>query len=287
MMTPGLSYLSLENGLANTHPLGDALAEVEAAGFGAMELSIAEEGLITTSSDEAACAGFRETIDASGLIVESAATGLSWAHNPVSNDPEVRERSLRLHEAALERTAWLGCGAMLMVPGVVGSPLTPGEHVRPDHAMERVRVGVKRLLDTAERVNVDLCLENVWNGMFTSALEFRDFVDSIGSERLGVYFDVGNTLGYHQHPPHWIELLGHRIKRVHVKGFKHDFDWEGSYSFCALGAGDVPWPETLAALREIGYEHPLIAEMLPHKPGQAEATAKRLRGLLDAAGIDG
>ncbi|MEL7087781.1 MAG: sugar phosphate isomerase/epimerase, partial [Planctomycetota bacterium] len=68
--------------------------------------------------------------------------------------------------------------------------------------------------------------------------------------------------------------------RVHVKDFKHDFDWQGSYSFCRLGEGDVPWAETVAALRAVGYDRTVIAEMLPYQPGLVEHTGAALQKIL-------
>ena len=125
----------------------------------------------------------------------------------------------------------------------------------------------------AEEVGVDLCLENVWNGMFYSPLEFASFIDSFTSNRLGVYFDVGNVLGYHQHPPYWIELLGKRIKRVHIKDFTENFGFVGGYMFCPLGAGQVPWKDSMQALKAIGYDQTIVAEMLPWDPGQLQRTS--------------
>ena len=154
---------------------------------------------------------------------------------------------------------------MLFVPGVVKSPLS-ADLIRYDVAVQRAREAVKQLLDVAEKVGVDVCVENVWNGLFYSPLEFRDFVDSFDSKRLGIYLDVGNLLGYQQHPPHWIELLGQRIRRVHVKDFQDAFGFLGSYSFCALGAGQVPWQAVMAALRAVGYNSTLVAEMMPWDP---------------------
>lgn len=279
-MIPGISYWSMEQGLAGTHPIGAALSEAKAAGFAAIELALADQGVLTVTSTPSQCEAVRKQIDESGLHVSSIACGLSWAFNPVSEDRAVRDKSKALADEALRRTAWLGCEAWLYVPGIVGCPFVPAEKVRYDVAIRRCRENVKHLLDTAEAVGVDLCIENVWNGMFLSPVELRDFVDSFGSERLGVYFDVGNCLGYHQHPPHWIELLGARIKRVHVKDFKHHFDWQGSYDFCRLGEGDVPWAQTMTALRAIGYDKTLIAEMLPHSPGLIEHTATALGRIL-------
>ena len=280
-MIPGLSYWSLAGGLENTLPMGDALMMTRDAGFGALELAVAGDGVLTPDSTQSQCEDVRAQIDGSGLHVSTVASGMSWGANPVSNYEAVREASNAAIEKTLQRVAWLGCDAFLYVPGIVGCPFVPDQKVRYDLALQRCGDNLRRLLPVAETVGVDLCLENVWNGMFLSPLEFRDFIDSFGSDRLGSYLDVGNLLGYHQHPPHWIQLLQHRIKRVHVKDFKHDFDWQGRYDFCRLGEGDVPWPETVDALRAIGYDRTVIAEMLPPDPAVVQHTARALPELLN------
>lgn len=275
-MIKSVSYWSVRGGLEGTRPIAEAVNDAKAAGFAGIELCIGLEGVLTPATTQAECAAIRREIDRAGLIVQSLASGMTWALNPTSDDPEVRKRALDAAKAALQRAAWLGCDSLLFIPGIVRSPISPAECVRYDVAVDRARNVIKRLLDVADVVQVDVCIENVWNGLFYSPLEFSDFVDSIHSPRLGVYFDVGNVLGYHQYPPHWIEILGPRIKRVHVKDFKHNFDWNGSYSFCALGAGDVPWPETMSALRSIDYNRTLVAEMLPYRPGLLEETSREM-----------
>ncbi len=262
-MIKAISYWSMKDGLANTHPIDDALSQAKAHGFEGLELAIGTEGVLHIETTQAGCEAIRGQIDASGLAVQTLASGMSWAFNPVSDDPDVRARAVAAHDAALQRAAWLGCDALLFVPGVVNSPISPDEHIRYDHAVERAHDAVAQLLETAERVGVDLCIENVWNGLFYSPLELAAFIDGFNSDRLGVYFDVGNCLGYQQYPPHWIELLGSRIKRIHIKGFKDEFGFEGRYAFCGLLEGDVPWTQTMAALRGIGYDKTVVAEMMP------------------------
>lgn len=262
-MIKSISYWSMKDGLANTHPIEDALATAKAAGFAGLELCIGTEGILTTSTGQIDCERIRGKVEASELVVETLAAGLSWGFNPCSNDDATRKKSIELHAAALQRAAWLGCKAMLYVPGVVKSPISP-DLVRYDKALARAREAVKKLLDTAENVNVKLCVENVWNGLFYSPAEFIDFIDSFKSEHLGVYFDVGNVLGYHQHPPHWIEMLGERITRVHIKDYKESI---GSLNgFCDLMAGSVPWAESMQALKKVGYDSTVVAEMMPWDP---------------------
>ena len=261
-MIKGISYLSFENGLSNNEPIESALSQTKMHGFDALELSVSSEGVINTNSSKAECEMIRKRIDDSGVFVDSIATGMSWGVSPTSDDESIRKKSISLHQDALKVASYLDCKALLFVPGVVKSPISP-EIVRYDRALDRLREAINLMLPLAEDLNVDLCMENVWNGFFYSPIELRDFVDSFDSDRLGVYLDIGNLIGYQQHPPHWVELLNSRIKRVQIKDFQENFDWTGSFSFCDIGAGDVPWKETIEALKTIEYKSTIIAEMLP------------------------
>jgi hexulose-6-phosphate isomerase len=258
----GISYLSFENGLSNNESIESALSQTKKNGFDALELSVSSEGIINTNTSKAECEIIRKKIDDSGIFVDSIATGMSWGVSPTSNDRSIREKSIKLHQDALKVASFLDCKALLFVPGVVKSPISP-DIVRYDKALDRLREAINQMLPIAEDLNVDLCMENVWNGFFYSPIELRDFVDSFDSDRLGVYLDIGNLIGYQQYPPHWVELLNSRIKRVQIKDFQENFDWTGSFSFCDIGAGDVPWKETIAALNAIQYKSTIIAEMLP------------------------
>jgi hexulose-6-phosphate isomerase len=258
----GISYLSFENGLSNNESIESALSQTKKNGFDALELSVSSEGVINTNTSKAECEIIRKKIDDSGIFVDSIATGMSWGVSPTSNDRSIREKSIKLHQDALKVASFLDCKALLFVPGVVKSPISP-DIVRYDKALDRLREAINQMLPIAEDLNIDLCMENVWNGFFYSPIELRDFVDSFDSDRLGVYLDIGNLIGYQQYPPHWVELLNSRIKRVQIKDFQENFDWTGSFSFCDIGAGDVPWKETIAALNAIQYKSTIIAEMLP------------------------
>ena len=261
-MIKGISYLSFENGLSNNESIESALIQTQSNGFEALELSVSNEGVINTNLSESECSAIRQKINDSGVFVDSIATGMSWGISPTSDDAGVRKNSIKLHQDAIKVASHLDCKALLFVPGVVKSPISP-EIVRYDRALDRLREAINQMLPIAEDLDVDLCMENVWNGFFYSPIELRDFVDSFESNKLGVYLDIGNLIGYQQYPPHWVELLNSRIKRIQIKDFKENFDWTGSFSFCDIGTGDVPWKETISALKSIQYKSTIIAEMLP------------------------
>jgi hexulose-6-phosphate isomerase len=181
----GISYLSFENGLANTQSIESALAQTKTYGFDALELAISTEGVLKTSTTKAECEIIRQKIDDSGIFVDSLASGMSWGISPTSEDEATRNKSISLHKDALQVASNLGCKALLFVPGVVKSPIS-SEIVRYDKALDRIRDAINQLLPIAEDLDVDLCMENVWNGFFYSPIELRDFVDSFESNKLGV-----------------------------------------------------------------------------------------------------
>ena len=161
----------------------------------------------------------------------------------------------------LQISSWLGADTLLVIPGAVDVFFSPSAPVVPyDVVHERVRDGIGKVLSTAQKYKVAVGIENVWNSYLQSPLELRDLADSFLSQYVGVYFDVGNALRF-GYPEQWITILGKRIKRVHLKDFKKAVG--SAEGFVDLLEGDVDWPEVMKALKEINYEGPLTAEMIP------------------------
>lgn len=274
-MIKTISYWSIRGGGDHSRAPEEAMDDAKKAGFAGIELAIAEKGVLTPGTDQATCERWRKAAADKGVIMQTLASGMSWGCCPTHPDAAVRKKAIAIHAAALQRAAWLGCEAMLFVPGAVRVPWIPSFPPVPyEKAMNWAREAVEALLPVAEKVGVDLCVENVWNGLLLSPLEWRDLLDRYKSPRLGMYFDVGNYLAYHQYPPHWIELLGKRIRRIHIKDYSYK---EG---FVDLLKGDVPWKETMAALKKVGYRKTIVAEMMPYDDTLLARTSQALDEIL-------
>ena len=63
-----------------------------------------------------------------------------------------------------------------------------------DIAYERAQEALRELAPYAEKLGVAIGVENVWNQFLLSPLEMRRFIDEIGSNYVGAYFDVGNVV---------------------------------------------------------------------------------------------
>src|SRR5438552_2268311 len=105
-MKLGISYWSIEGGLANTLPIEEAMQKAKAAGFDGIELAIGTKGVLTTQTDQATCESHRKAGERIGINVKTLAAGLSWGCSPTSADQATRKKSIQLHADALQRAAW-------------------------------------------------------------------------------------------------------------------------------------------------------------------------------------
>ncbi|MEZ0296282.1 MAG: sugar phosphate isomerase/epimerase family protein, partial [Candidatus Methylacidiphilales bacterium] len=200
--------------------LADKLALAKDAGFAGFEIDLSDSGPVNLSSTESDLLAIRRLADQHGLELSGLATGMYWGANPVSSSEETRERARHILSRQLAAAQTLGIDTILVVPGAVGVDFIPGSEVIPyETAYQRAGDFIRSMLPEAERRGVLIGIENVWNKMLLSPMEMRAFIDQFQSEWVCSYFDVGNALltGY---PEQWIDLLAHRIGRIHFKDFR-------------------------------------------------------------------
>ncbi len=190
----------------------------------------------------------RAASDKTGVEIHSIIYG-GWNAPLSSSDQEIAERGVREIIDALKNAKELGAANILLVPAVVN------EKTRYVDAYKRSQAHLLRLVAEAEKQRVAILVENVWNNFLLSPIEFARYIDEIGSPWVQAYFDVGNVIAFGW-PEDWIRTLGSRIKKVHLKDFKRN-----QRQFVNLLDGDVNWPEVRKALREVGYQGYLTAEL--------------------------
>ncbi len=262
-MKKSISYWSFPKKLANGSKMSlkDCMEQAKKAGFEAIELVVAEKGELSLDSTREDIERIVQIAKEAGIELSSLATGLFWDYSLSSSSDKVRDKARRIVKKMLELASYLGVDTILVVPGAVDVFFKPEAEVVPyDIAYKRSLESLRECVPAAGRHKVNIGMENVWNKFLLSPLEMRDFIDKVGSEYLGAYFDVGNTLltGY---PEHWIRILGKRIKKVHIKDFKISIG--NVNGFCDLLEGDVNWAEVMKALRQVGYDDYITAEILP------------------------
>lgn len=224
------------------------------AGFDGIELNYDLESELSPKSGTKEFQAIRRLAEKIDIRISGLCSFLFWPYPLTSNDPEKRARGIELAGKMAQAAHDLGTENLLVVPGAVHIPWRDDyEPVPNDVCDRRAREAIGKLLPAAEKLNVNLNIENIFfNGYLMTPMEMIDFVDSFQSERLHVHFDTGNIMLF-QFPEHWIRQLGKRIRNVHLKEFTKKGTDHSLEAFRPLLDGTTNWPAVLEAFDETGY----------------------------------
>ncbi len=244
-MKKGLTQICL----GRTSSIKDALQLCKEIGYQGLEILLTENGELNMRSGQQDYASLLRMSREAGVEL----TSICGSGDLSDNDPAKVAVAKAQIRKMLEAAEALGIDTVLVTGG------RTNENVAYDVAYDRQLCALRELKPDAERHRVNIALENIWNKLLISPLEFRDFLDKIGSQYVGCYFDTGNILLY-GYPEQWIRILGTRIKKIHFKDFKMDHR-ERRYEWSQLMEGAVDWPAVMREIRAIGYDDYVITEV--------------------------
>ena len=261
-MQIGISQLILGN-----VPCAEFFRVAAEAGYEVVELCLKREGELTLEMDDAAARRIGAQSRAAGVDIVSMT--MSHCTGNLLDTGEARERGIAETAAGLELASRMEIGCVLHTLGGLRADLYYADAYRNGIA------SLKELAPHAERLNVSIAFEFVWNGFLFSPVEVRRFLDEVGSGRVGFYFDPGNMAVF-QFPQHWVRAIGHHVKMAHMK------DWRGGPlkgEWTPLLEGEVDFAAVVRELRAIGYDGPMISETPPDM-ASLEATAGAIRQII-------
>lgn len=245
-----------DNMIPNGWSFEEGLELVKKAGYDGIELWLGAVPWFQMSTTDAQVKQLRLQVENAGLVVSNVSTGLHH-HTPLSaRDPKVRAEAIRIVERQLETAQLLGCDAILVVAGLVTQEIPYNEvyqrcvdtmqHLAPLAAKAQVRIGCENC--------------NSEQRFLLSPREFWTFLNEVNSPFIGIHLDVGNIhdTGFAEQ---WIEILGPRITRIHVKDVMKKRGRCCDTVYTSLFIGDNNWYAIRAALAKVGFDGWLIAEM--------------------------
>jgi len=246
-------------------PDWDALVRlVRGIGYDGVEFIFDEGKLNPRGISKARRKNYVERAQAEGLDIPSVATGAFWQRNLASPVAGERERAIEFGRLGLDLASDLGAHVLLVVPAV-NLP-----EFRYQDMWDASISSIRSMARHAEDVGVTIGVENVWNKFLYSPIEFRRFIESVGSDGVRAYLDVGNILEL-GHPAQWIRELKGLIACVHVKDF--DTSVGGPSGFRHIGKGSMDWAGTMRELKSAGYDYYLNVECFPSfEPGVTSRT---------------
>ena len=248
-------------------PFAEFFARSAAAGYEVVELCMRREGELTLDTSSAQLEVIAEQARQSGLAMVSMCH--SHCTGNLLDSGDAQQTSIDETCAGLQLAANLGIDCTLHTLG----RLQPD--IFYDVAYRNAVTSLREIAGTAEVVGVSLAVEFVWNGFLFSPLEMKRFLDEVGSDRIGFYFDPGNMAVF-QYPHHWVRILARHIKMVHLK------DWKGGPldgGWPPLLEGEIDYAAMNRELRAAGYDGSMISEV-PPSDAPLELTAEAIRKII-------
>jgi L-ribulose-5-phosphate 3-epimerase len=239
--TPSKFKKSVKIGMVNVPgTLVDKFRVLKELGFDGVELD-SPTGLTVAEVQDA--------IEKTGLPVHGVVDSIHWNKTLSHPDEAVRHEGLKGLETAILESKAFGGTSVLLVPAVCN------KEVSYEDAWTRSIAEIKKAIPLAERLDIDILMENVWNNFLTSPTETARFIDELASPKIGAYYDVGNSVRYAP-PAEWIKVLGKRIKKLDIKEYDLEVgkkgDWYAGFNVELL-EGTCNWPVVMEELRKIGF----------------------------------
>jgi len=196
--------------------------------------------------------------------------------NNASRNPGIARESERQYRQCAEFAVKIGVQTVTFHPGMPD----PAEQIGDEAFViqRNVEFG-KEMAEYAEKHNLVCGYENL--GGFPTPDQMNRIIQEIGSPRFGLHFDVGHVwLTRVKDPLKWLDLLGRKVVSVHVHGTYHrpDRTFENHQSLELDDCTD--WPAVMAALDKVGFDGPMILELLAKDIPQYLEMCARSRDIL-------
>jgi hexulose-6-phosphate isomerase len=190
-----------------------------------------------------------------GLQAASVCCHTHWQKPLSAPDEATRKIGFDGLVQSLQDAKTYGATSVLLVPGVARDGVTYQQ------CFDRSILEIKKAIPVARDAGVKIAIENVGNNFIMSPEQAIAYLDAINSEWVGWHFDIGNA-GRVGPAERWIQLLGKRIVKIHVKDFRAKPAAPGASKGGPpkLLDGDTNWPAVMKALDDAGYSGWAISE---------------------------
>ncbi len=215
---------------------------------------------------EEVAAALKET----GLEAASVCCHTHWVKPLSAPDEATRKIGFDGLVHSLHDARAYGATSVLLVPGVARNGVTYQQ------CWDRSIAEIRKAIPIARDLGVTIAIENVGNDFILQPQQAVDYLDAIDSEWVRWHFDIGNA-GRLGPAEKWIDALGRRIVRIHVKDFSARPADPGAKAPARprLLDGDTRWPAVMAALDRAGYRGWGISE----QPGNQADSVESARDL--------
>ena len=200
---------------ANPDELEPHFENVAASGTAGVEIVYPQLWLGQSSLTQNHCQSLLQAAGKHAIRISSVTADSLDIFNLADPDRSNQKASLDSFEELLQAAAWLEDGTGLVIGAHHVHLLQDAAVDDYEQAFNSAFVSVETLVRKAEKLRVDIHIENPGGGLFLSPLELREFLDEINSPHIGLCFNPDHATQLTD-PLDWFSIMDRRIRVVRM-----------------------------------------------------------------------
>jgi len=264
--------------------LVDSIEKIAGLGFKGVEIMVDRPHLYPPDFNERQLDDLKLVLSENNLTVTNLnsftlfAVGDTYLPSWIEPDKERREIRIRHTLDSLQIAKKLGCGCISIPPG---GPLDGSSR---QQALKLFYQGLERVVPTAEALKIMLLVEPEPDLMIETTAQFKEFIQDIKSNTLGINFDIGHFFCVGEDPRQSFEELFQWVGHVHLE----DIDASRKHEHLIAGQGAIDFKVIFETMVQLGYNHDISLELYPYLEAPEKAgreSLEYLRPIFQAAGL--
>jgi L-ribulose-5-phosphate 3-epimerase len=237
-------------------PAPDCVRKLAARGFREFELMMYPGHLWPGELDARQRRAFRDRVGGEGLTIRTINMP-NVDLNLAAATAEMRQMTLGLLRQFIALAGDLGAQAVVLGPGKP-NPLMPMPKAQ---MIEHFHRALRELVPLAASCGTALVVENMPFAFLPGIVELLAALDDYGDPTIGVVYDVANGHFVKEDIAASLRLCARRLKVVHVSDTN-----QSVYRHDAVGLGTVDFAAVPPVLRELGFKHRPVLEIIDADP---------------------
>lgn len=266
------------------YSLREAIDRIARLGFGGVEIICDQPHLYPPEVDETERSIIKETLERHRLRVTNLNSFTLFAvgdtYLPSWIETDVRRRDIRIRHTidCLNLAKTLNCENISVPPG---GPLL---NMSREEAFSLFYAGLEKVIPLAEQLDIKVLIEPEPKLLMENTQEFLSFMQPIGSDAVGINFDVGHFYCAGEDPCTAFEKLRPWVGHVHLE----DIGSDRSHNHLIAGHGAIEFMEVFTTMKRLDYTGDISLELYPYIDMPDEAGKESfdyLKPIFEASGL--
>ncbi|WP_315837472.1 sugar phosphate isomerase/epimerase family protein [Bradyrhizobium prioriisuperbiae] len=242
-----------------------ALRRLQSVGYSRFDVLTIPPHLWPYDIDITQRRALRDLLASEGLNFDSLNLP-STDQNLCSVTPQMREYSVQQFLDMIDLCEEVCVPMIVVVPGRRANFVPPP----PEASYGWLKAGLDTLIPHAERAGVRLILENHHMSPMPTVQQMVTFLESVGSDQLGIAYDVANGEFVGEDQTQAIRTAGRWLRQVHLSDASRS-----KWDHAPIGQSAVDFAAVVQALREIDFSGTSIVEVISQTPDADMAAARQ------------